>query len=141
MSMNSIKTTVRWGGGLQRAFNMPLHFQLLTVMASMSCFILGQTYHSEIRWQEERDKDKESSWSKMAQHIVEGTRRQGQPWEISQRRVRQECKRGTCASCNEVGEMESLRSSSSWSWAEARVPRLIRDCSRERMLCESASAT
>ena len=62
----------------------------------------------------------------------------GQPWEISQRRVRLDFESGTCATCNEIGELESLRSSS--SCAEARMSRSIGDCFRARTLQDSASA-
>jgi len=31
--MNTIKTAVGWGEGLQRGFDMPLHLGLLTIMA------------------------------------------------------------------------------------------------------------
>ena len=122
--------------------------RLLVVMtgtgpASMFGFMLGHTYCSNTGQREALTPgwDKEWSWSKTAWSIVKGTEAWVRPWEMSDRRVRPEYRIGSCASCNEVGEVQSFRSSSSRSGAEAKASRLIEDCSRARALRDSASAT
>ena len=109
----------------------------------MSRFMFGQTYRSETRRREALIPgcDKECRLSNTARRIVEGTRGQGRPRQMSQRRVLLECGIGTCFSCKEVEEVKKLLSSSFWLCAAARASRSTGDCSNTKTFWDSASAT